>query len=275
MESSAGLGGGNADFVRLSLLGGVGVETGMATNADNGVNDGTLVRLYAYPNGLTRPLLRGNAIASLDGGATTGGTSGGLGGPGDRRLFALQRELADVIVVGAGTARAEGYRGARLTAAQRISRQHRGQGEIPPIALVTRSGLLDRDLPVLTGSEVTPLVLTCRSAAGDARIRLGAAAEVLECSGTDPDVVDLAVALQRLAERGLLRVLTEGGPSLLGAFVADGLLDELCLTSAPLLVGWTAVRIAADATDVLSRMRRAHLLADDDGYLYSRYTRAD
>jgi riboflavin biosynthesis pyrimidine reductase len=275
MESSAGVDGGKADFVRLSLLGGVGVDTGVATNADGGVDDDTLARLYGYPDELTRPLLRGNAIASLDGGATTGGTSGGLGGPGDRRLFALQRELADVIVVGAGTARAEGYRGARLTAAQRISRQHRGQSEIPPIALVTRSGWLDHDLPVLTGSEVTPLVLTCRAAAGGARIRLGAAAEVVECSGTDPDVVDLAVAMQRLAERGLLRVLTEGGPSLLGAFVAAGLLDELCLTSAPLLVGGTAVRIAADATDVLSRMRRAHLLTDDDGYLYSRYTRAD
>ena len=81
------------------------------------------------------------------------------------------------------------------------------------------------------------------------------------------------MAVRRLGDRGLRRILTEGGPSLLGAFIARQLLDELCLTSAPVLVGGTAVRIAAGATDVLSRMRRAHVLADDDGYLYSRYTR--
>ena len=253
---------GTADTVRLSLLGGGGV-----------LDDDALVRLYAYPGDLTRPLVRGNAIASLDGGATTAGTSGGLGGPGDRRLFGVQRELADVIVVGAGTARAESYGGVRLTAPQRHARRERGQSEVPPIALVTRSGVLEHDLPVLTASEVTPLVLTCTSAAGNARTRLGRAAEVLDCSGADPDAVDLAVALRRLADRGLLRILTEGGPSLLGAFIARQLLDELCLTSAPVLVGGTAVRIAADATDVLSRLRRAHVLADDDGYLYSRYTR--
>lgn len=247
---------------RFALLGGAGA-----------VDRDSLFRLYAYPDELTRPLVRGNAIASLDGGATTGGTSGGLGGPGDRRLFALQRELADVIVVGAGTARAERYGGAGLSAAQRQSRQRRGQREIPPIALVTRSGVLERDLPVLTASEVPPLILTCTAAAVGARIRLGSAAEVLDCSGADPDAVDLAVALQRLADRDLLRVLTEGGPSLLGAFVAERLLDELCLTIAPVLVGGTAVRIAEDRVEVLSRMRRAHLLADDDGYLYSRYIR--
>ena len=260
--TDGGTGGGTDGGLRLSLLGG------------GAADDDTLFRLYSYPDALTRPLVRGNAIASLDGGATTGGTSGGLGGPGDRRLFALQRELADVIVVGAGTARAEGYGGVRLTAPQRQSRQRRGQSEVPPIALVTRSGVLERDLPVLTGSEVTPLILTCTAAAGDVRLRLGSAVEVLDCSGADPGAVDLAVALQRLADRGLPRVLTEGGPSLLGAFVAQRLLDELCLTTAPVLVGGTAVRIAADASDVLSRMRRAHVLADDGGYLYSRYTRA-
>jgi len=257
-------GDGTFDTVRLSLLGG-----------EDALDDDTLVRLYAYLEAPTRPLVRGNMIASIDGAATTAGRSGGLGGPGDRRLFALQRELADVIVVGAGTARAEGYGGVRLTAPQRQSRRERGQTEVPPIALVTRSGVLDHDLPVLTASEVTPLVLTCTAAAGDTRVRLGGAAEVLDCSGADPAAVDLAVAMQRLADRGLLRVLTEGGPSLLGAFVARHLLDELCLTSAPVLVGGTAVRITADTTDVLSRMRRAHVLADDDGYLYVRYTRLD
>ena len=79
--------------------------------------------------------------------------------------------------------------------------------------------------------------------------------------------------LDRLAGRGLLRVLNEGGPSLLGAFVAQNLLDEVCLTSAPLLVGGASVRITSGPVDVLTTMSRAHVLADDDGYLYSRYVR--
>lgn len=242
-------------------------------DGDTPVGDDDLDRLYAYPAAPEGCVVRGNAITSLDGGATTDGTSGGLGGAGDRRLFALQRELADVIVVGAGTARAENYGGARMTAAQRQRRRDRGQREVPPIALVTRSGVIERDLGVLTGSEVPPLVLTCAAAVADACSRVGSAAEVLDCSGADPRQVDLGVALDRLAGRGLLRVLTEGGPSLLGAFIAASLLDEMCLTTAPLMVGGSSVRIAADSRAVLTAMRRAHVLTDDDGYLYTRYVR--
>lgn len=240
---------------------------------DTPVDDHDLDRLYAYPAGVERCVVRGNAIASLDGGATTDSTSGGLGGAGDRRIFALLRELADVIVVGVGTARAENYGGARMSPAQRQRRRARGQGEVPPMALVTRSGVIERDLRVLTGSEVPPLVLTCAAAVDAARSRVGSAAEVLDCSDADPQQVDLGTALRRLAGRGLLRVLTEGGPSLLGAFIGAQLLDEMCLTSAPLLVGGGAVRVATGTDAVLTAMRRVHVLTDAEGYLYCRYVR--
>ena len=237
------------------------------------VDDDRLYELYAYPDDLTRRLVRGNAIISLDGGAATDGTSGGLGGPGDRRLFRVLRELADVIIVGAGTAHAESYSGAQMTVAQRGNRQRRGQSEVPPIALVTRSGRVDNDWPVLTRTEVTPLVLTCHDVAADTSSRLGGAAEVIACSGDDPAEVDPATALRALAERGLHRVLCEGGPTLMGTFVEHDLLDELCLTTAPMLVGGDAPRIAAGSGHVLTAMRREHLLSDADGYLYGRYTR--
>lgn len=234
------------------------------------IDEDRLLGLYGYPD---RPTVRANMVASIDGAATTGGLSGGLGGPGDRQVFAVLRELADVIVVGAGTARAENYGGAVMSAAQRGRRRRRGQAEVPPVALVTRSGLLERDLRVVSGSEVPPLVLTCAVAAPAARDRLGASAQVWDCSGTDPGQVDLGVALRQLAARGLTRVLTEGGPSLLGAFVGADLLDELCLTTAPLLVGGPATRVAVGSAEAPTAMRRGHLLADDDGYLYARYTR--
>lgn len=236
------------------------------------VDDDGLYELYAYPADAPR-WVRGNAIISLDGGASTDGTSGGLGGTGDRRLFHILRELADVVVVGAGTARAENYSGAQMTVAQRRNRQQRGQSEIPPIALVTRTARLDHDLPVLTRTEVPPLVLTCTEAAADAQARLGGAADVLDCSADDPAQVDPARALAALADRGLTRILCEGGPSLMGTFLAAGLLDEICLTTAPVLVGGSAPRITVGGDPVLTRMRRAHLICDAESYLYARYTR--
>ncbi len=236
--------------------------------AAGAIDEESLLELYGYP---AAPTVRANMIASIDGAATTGGVSGGLGGPGDRAVFTALRELADVIVVGAGTARAENYGGARMSVAQRNRRQLRGQAEVPPVALVTRSGMLERDLPVLAASEVPALVLTCTAAAPGTRNRLGASTEVLDCSDSDPQQVDLAVAVRQLADRGLTRVLTEGGPSLLGAFVAQGLLDEICLTSAPVVIGGDAVRVAVGSAEAPTAMRRAHLLADDDGYLYARY----
>lgn len=267
----------DAEPVRFSLLdGGAPEQRAAGEGAPGPLDEHQLAGLYAYPDPPSGGwVVRANAIASLDGAATTAGTSGGLGGAGDRRLFAVLRQLADVIVVGAGTARAETYGGARMTVSQRQDRLGRGQSEVPPIALVTRSGMLARDLAVLTDTEIAPLVLTCAAAATGSRGRLGSAAEVIDCSGGDPDQVDLGVALSRLADRGLSRVLVEGGPSLLGTFIGHGLLDEMCLTWAPVLAGGGALRIASGEDEVLTAMRRVHLLTDMEGYLYSRYVRRE
>lgn len=237
------------------------------------VTNGDLAGLYGYPDG-AGTWLRANFIASVDGGATADGKSGALGGPGDRSLFHLLRELADVIVVGAGTVRAEGYKGAHLGVAARQQRQARGQAEIPPLAVVTGSGRLDRDLGVFTQTEVRPLVMTSRAAVDAARRHLTDLGDVVDCSATDPHAVDPAALLAALRDRGLRRVLTEGGPTLLGAFVDAELLDELCLTVAPFVVGGSAPRIAAGLGQLRTAMRRAHVLTDEAGYLYTRYVRA-
>jgi riboflavin biosynthesis pyrimidine reductase len=237
------------------------------------LDDGELPRLYAYPD-VDGTWVRANFITSLDGGATADGKSGGMGGTGDRLIFELLRELADVIVVGAGTVRIEGYSGAQLGAAERQRRQARGQGELPPLAIVTKSGRLDRDMAVFTRTEVPPLVLTCAAAAEETRRRLTGLCEVIDCSSGDPGQVDEAALLAVLAARGMRRVLTEGGPTLLGAFIQHDLLDELCLTMAPYVVGGLARRIATGPGQLLTRMSRAHILNDDAGYLYARYVKA-
>ncbi|OBG90827.1 hypothetical protein A5698_21530 [Mycobacterium sp. E136] len=235
--------------------------------------DGRLADFYAYPADLRRCWVRGNMIATVDGGATAGGKTAALGGTGDRRVFEQMRYAADVILVGAATVRTENYSGAQVPVPQRGERQARGQAEVPPIAVVTRSGNLDPEARFFTRTEVPPLVLTSSAACDGTRRRLGALAEVIDASGSRPDEVDAATALDALAERKLFRVLTEGGPLILSLLIESDLLDELCLTIAPFLVGGKAPRIATGPGEVLTRMRPAHVLTDDDGYLYTRYVR--
>lgn len=237
------------------------------------LDGGELPELYSYPAQRNGVWLRANFIASLDGGATVGGTTGRLGGPGDRALFDLLRALADVILVGAGTVRVESYSGARPSVADRQDRHARGQSEVPQLAIVTNSGRLDRDMPVFTRTEVPPLVFTCAANTDQTRRQLAGLADVVDCSGDDPARVDEAAVLATLADRGLNRVLTEGGPMLFSSFVERHLLDELCLTIAPSLVGGQARRIATGPGQVLTGMRCAHILTDDAGYLYTRYVK--
>jgi riboflavin biosynthesis pyrimidine reductase len=244
-----------------------------ALGAADSIDDSRLIDLYAYPNGLQSCWVRGNMIASLDGGATDDGKAGGLAGAGDRAVFSLMRHAADVILVGASTVRIENYSGAQLPVAARQDRQRRGQAEVPPIAVVTRSGNLDPNALLFTRTEVPPLILTTSRFHDDARRRLGSVAEVIDASGREPESVDNATVLKILADRGLYRVLTEGGPLLLGALIEEGLLDELCLTIAPILVGGGSKRIVTGMGSVHTTMRRTHLLTDDDGYLYSRYVK--
>jgi riboflavin biosynthesis pyrimidine reductase len=237
-------------------------------------DDARLIDFYAYPDDLQSCWVRGNMIASLDGGATDQkGTTGGLAGPGDRALFGLMRHAADVILVGAATVRMENYSGAQMSIAERQARQRRGQAEVPPIAVVTQTGEFHHDAKLFTRTEVPPLILTCAQTVTDIRRRLGSLAEVIDASGRESDMVDSATVLKILAERQLYRVLTEGGPQLLSELIEDDLLDELCLTVAPVLVGGVARRIATGPGEVHTTMRRTHVLTDDEGYLYTRYAR--
>ncbi|ARG60547.1 hypothetical protein B1T45_03610 [Mycobacterium kansasii] len=262
-DFGAGPAAGRSAGIRLTLLG-----------SDRTLDEADLPEYYRYPPDVNGIWLRANFISSVDGGATVAGTSGGLGGAGDRAVFRLLRELADVIVVGAGTVRVEGYSGAQLSVAARRQRQLRGQSEVPQLAIVTKSGHLARDLAVFTRTEVPPLVLTATAVADETRRGLTGLAEVVDCSDTDPVKVDEAVLLARLAERGLRRILTEGGPILLGSFIERGLLDELCLTIAPFVVGGLARRIVTGPGQLKTPMRCAHVLTDDAGYLYTRYVKA-
>jgi riboflavin biosynthesis pyrimidine reductase len=217
---------------------------------------------YAYPDGLAAPFVRVNFVASIDGAVTVDGRSGGLGSAADRAVFGLLRELAEVVLVGAGTVRAEDYRGAR--------RPTRGAELPPPIAVVTGSADLDPGSRLFTDTRVPPLVLTLGSAPEQRRSRLAAAGgDVVVLERLTPDAL-----LAELGRRGLHRVLCEGGPSLLGELQAADAVDELCLTVAPVLAGGEAGRIVAGPHgSPPRRMALAAALHSDDALLL-RYRRA-
>lgn len=230
-----------------------------------------LTAVYAVPD-RSVPWLRVNFIASIDGAATHDGLSGGLGTPADRQVFDVLRWLADVIIVGAGTVRAEGYAGQLLNDDAAAWRVENGLSEQPEFAIVSQSLNLDPANDVFTKATRRPIVLTSAAAPRERREALSAVAEVIDCGEAS---VDTVVMKQMLAERGLPQQHSEGGPSLFGAMIAEGSLDELCLTVSPLLEGGgTARRIVEGHPSQARPMRLAHALAADDGTLLLRYTRA-
>ncbi len=235
------------------------------------LTDDDLRGLYAYPDTGDASCVRVNFVTSLDGAVSLGGTSEGLSSPGDKQVFGLLRELCDVVLVGAGTVRDEDYRGVRTSERRRTARRGRGQSDVPPVAVVTARARLEPTCKLFTDTAVAPIVLTTEDADPGRTARLaGAGADVVVVG---EDRVDPAQALAALARRGLRRVLCEGGPGLFGDLAAADVVDEVCITTAGLLVAGEAGRIARSPVPVGVRMRPAHVLADAGGSLLTRWVR--
>ena len=236
---------------------------------------GDPLALYTTPERRSppgKPWVIINMVCTADGAtADPDGRSGGLGGPADRQVFHTLRSLADVIVAGSSTVRTEDYGPAIVPAERQEQRRARDQAPTPRIAVVSRSLRLDPGMRLFGSDGPRPLVLTSETSDPEARTRLADVADVVLAGD---DQVDWPRALAELQERtGAGTVLVEGGPVVNGQLVA-GLVDELCLTIAPLLAGGHASRIAhGDPPPELARMRLAHAI-EDDGYLLLRYVAA-
>lgn len=205
-----------------------------------------------------RPWVMANMVASVDGRAAVEGRTAALSGAADRAVFNLLRTLADVVLVGAATVRAERYGPVR-------------SGARPPVAVVTRSLDLDWTSPLFAEAVQRTEVLTCTSADPDRR---AAAAQVADVIVAGEGQVDLGRALDELGARGRRVVLCEGGPHLLGQLVVADLLDELCFTLDPLLVGGIEPSlIVAPPIHPPQRLRLVSVI-EDDGALLLRYLRA-
>ncbi|WP_438310853.1 pyrimidine reductase family protein [Streptomyces sp. HUAS TT3] len=232
-----------------------------------------LAEAYAYPEiGPDGHWLRANMVSTLDGAAQHDGRSQPISGETDMRIFGTLRALADVVIAGAETVRQEGYRPARAREAFAARRAAAGQGPAPAIAVVTAGADLDYSLPLFTSPLVPTLLVTGAGAPSD-KVAAAAKAGVEVVVAGDGAAVDPARAVRELADRGLRRQLTEGGPRLLGQFVAADVLDELCLTISPMLTAGDAQRIAGGpAVAVPHRLAPASVL-EEAGFLFTSYRR--
>jgi riboflavin biosynthesis pyrimidine reductase len=240
-----------------NLLGAPGAE----------LTDEDLLQLYAVPEG-PGPHLRLNFVTSPDGAATVAGLSAGLQTPGDNRIFGVLRDLADVVLVGAGTIRDEGYGALRPGARRRARRVGLGRAEVPVLAVVSNRLDLDPGAALFAEAPVPPVVITH---GGAEEGRLAALAEVATVIVAGAEAVDLAAALAELADRGLPRVLCEGGPTLFGSLLAAGCVGQLCLSVTPRLVGAGPRRIVAGPPLPAPVPMRLAGLLEEDGALFCTY----
>lgn len=236
------------------------------------VDAGALVELYAYPEFLDRPHVRVNFVSSLDGAVTLAGRSGGLSNEADEELFALLRALSEVVLVGAGTARVEGYRGVRFKPANAKLRSRLGLAPHPPIAVVSGSAAIDPNGGLITDTATPTIVFTTADAPAARRDALAAAGADVVIAGKS--WVDPTLIVAELGERGLHRVLCEGGPRLFGDLVMAGLVDEMCLTIAPMLLAGPAGRIAHGLDEPAPLGLRLAGALHDNGTLLLRYVRS-
>ena len=219
-------------------------ETGGRTGR-NDLSDDDLVEVYRPAR---TPWWRINMVSTVDGSATgESGRSGSINNGADKRVFDTLRGLDDAIVVGAGTARDEGY----------------GPAEVP-IVLVSRRGHVPETLRGAPRGSV--LLATPTGAEGLAASRDDLGEDHVIVTG---DEVDLAALRRELTGRGLTSVLSEGGPSLFADLAAAGVLDEVCLTVVPQLLGGDHPRIATGA-DAATELRLTTLL-EQDGTLLGRW----
>jgi riboflavin-specific deaminase-like protein len=230
------------------------------------LDDAGLVEAYRLPEGRS---FRVNFVVSLDGAVTVGGRSGGLGSPADRRIFILLRALSDGVLVGHGTAAAEGY--GPITADSPVGRLRAelGRPATAPVVVVSRQASLDPGSRLVAGAVSPTVLVTCEAADRGRRDALAEAGVQVLVSGDDD--VDLPLALDRLGDLGFERVLCEGGPRLFHSALRSGLVDDLALSVSPVLVGAAATLLLGEELADLVRLD-LHQVLEEDGMLFTRYS---
>ncbi len=205
-----------------------------------------LADLYRAPR---LPWLRVNMVSTLDGAANgESGKSGSINNDADKAVFDALRAQADAIIVGAGTARTEGYRVADV-----------------PLVLVSQQGRVPEQLRDAEPGRVLMAVCAASPGLAEARAVLGAE-QVLVVGKSRVDLVAMKAAL---VERGMVNLLSEGGPSLLRDLLASGAADELCVSIVPRAIGGVHPRIVMGES--VGRDLDLAVLLEQNGTLLGRW----
>ena len=233
------------------------------------VADDDLSDAYPWPDTTDRPYVRAMMVTTLDGAAAgDDGLSGSVSGGADRAVLRAVRRFADVVLVGGGTMKAEGYGPLRARDEDAARREQQGQAAAPVLAVV--SGSLD--LPLGEGSfadsDLTPIVFTSERADP---ARVAEASERVEVVQLPGEHVDAATVIDQLHKRGLGRIVCEGGPGLLHQVTDAELLDEADITVSPMLVG-TERTPDTPMLQAPASFELQHVLTAEE-FLMLRYTR--
>lgn len=240
------------------------------------LGDQELADLYRHPRPASGVWLRTNFVTSLDGSVQgADGRSAGINTASDHHVFALHRAHCDAVLVGAGTARSEGYRAVDLAAWQRQIRAGEGLPDFPLLAIVSESLNLDPAIARAGAAEYGAVMIVTSQRPGPARVEpfLDAGIEILRSGDAE---VDLGGAVHQLAQRGWGRLLCEGGPRLHRDLLAADLVDSLSLTLAPVAVGGAGSRTTSGPALAVPRHFRLDLAlhAADDDTVFTQYVRA-
>jgi riboflavin-specific deaminase-like protein len=225
-----------------------------------------LLQRYQMPRAARddRPWVLLNLVLSADGHASLDGRVTQLTSATDQALFQHLRAQSDAILVGAATVRAEKYGPVRVSEAAAAQRLVDRRAERPTLVIVSRSLDIEIDRVAVDGQPV--VVLTCATSNATRRAHIAQFAEVIVVGD---DSVDLERALVVLHRRGIGVVLCEGGAVLNGELAQAGLVDEVCVTVAPVLGGDPSTQSGAPLHGSFRmELQHAHAL---DGNVFMRW----
>jgi riboflavin biosynthesis pyrimidine reductase len=215
--------------------------------------------------------LRAMMVTTLDGAlAGSDGRSRSISSGGDRQVFSAVRRFADVVLIGANTFRAERYRPMTAKADDASIRAGLGLAPAPVVAILSGSLDLPWEEPIFAESTIRPIVVTTEAADPERLSTAAGHADLLVLPGSD---LDLPAMIDRLEQRGLRRILCEGGARLLSTIAQLDLLDEVDLSIAPLMACGGQV-VTGSPVALPRRFELAQVVADTDGFLFNRYVRS-
>ncbi|MGV8881228.1 MAG: dihydrofolate reductase family protein [Rhodoglobus sp.] len=209
-----------------------------------------LLELYACPQDVW---LRLNLVTSVSGSAAgSDGTSETLTSVADRRILGVIRELSDIVLVGAASVRAEGYQLPRRST----------------LAIVTASG--DLAGHQLTVDDPSRIVVVCPPSAIE-RVRSTLGDATILSTETHEGRIPPSAIVEALRGAGYASIVCEGGPDLAAQLVSAGLVDEVCMTTSPVLAAVSLAPFGAELTTAVP-LDLTQLLVDSAGSIYARWS---